>query len=106
MERSNKLCNAYVLFSHSTSVIKGFEIITCREFNDYQGGTIIQEVKTAEDFLDTEEFSLDEPFYRVFAIYKPHYYKARKAIGDFYKISDAVIFLEELTGNTVNVHTN
>ena len=38
MERSNKLCNAYVLFNHIPSVIKGFEIITCREFNDYQGG--------------------------------------------------------------------
>jgi hypothetical protein len=99
------LCNAYILFNHPNSVIKGFEIATCREFNDYQGGTIIQEVKTAEDFLDTEEFGLEEPFYRVFSVYKPYYYKKRKAIGDFYKISDAVIFLEELTGNRVDVHT-
>tara|TARA_R100001163_G_scaffold63675_1_gene56119 strand:+ start:349 stop:669 length:321 start_codon:yes stop_codon:yes gene_type:complete len=105
MERSNKLCNAFVLFNNPKSVINAFELVTCREFNDYQGGTIIEQVKTAEDFLDTDEFGIDEPFYRVFAVYKPHYYKARKAIGDFYNISDAIVFLEELTGSSVNVHT-
>ena len=105
MERSNKLCNAYVPFNHADSKISGFELITVREFNDYQGGTIIQEVKTAEDFLDTDEFGIDEPFYRIYAVYRPHYSKSRRAIGDFYHISEAIIFLEELTGQMVKVHT-
>lgn len=105
MERSNKLCNAYVPFGHPESKISGLELITVREFNDYEGGTIIQEVRTAEDFLDTDEFGLDEPFYRIYAIYKPHYSKSRRAIGDFYYISEAIIFLEELTGNIVKVHS-
>ena len=61
MERSNKLCNAYVPFGHPESKISGLELITVREFNDYEGGTIIQEVRTAEDFLDTDEFGLDDP---------------------------------------------
>lgn len=105
MERSNKLCNAYVPFNLPESKISGFELITVREFSDYQGGTIIQEVKTAEDFLDTDEFGLDEPFYRIYAVYKPHYSKSRRAIGDFYNISEAIIFLEELTGSIVKVHS-
>ena len=67
----NDQTDCVMLLFHSitnNSVISGFEIITCREFNDYHGGTIIQEVKTAEDFLDTDEFGLDEPFYRIFAV--------------------------------------
>ena len=75
MTRSNRLCNAFALNTNNKSVIKGFEIITCREMNDYQGGTMIQELKTAEDFLDTDEFGLDDPFYRVFAVYKKDYFR-------------------------------
>jgi len=105
MERSNKLCNAYVPFGFYKSKITGFELITVREFDDYSGGTIIQEVRTAEDFLDTDEFGLDDPFYRIFAVYQPHYSKSRRAIGDFYSISEAIIFLEELTGQLVKVHS-
>jgi len=105
MTRSNRLCNAFALNTNEKSVIKGFEIITCREFNDYQGGTIIQEVKTAEDFLDTDEFGLDDPFYRVFAVYKKDYHKTRKAIGDFYDVQEAMLFIEELTGNPVHIYS-
>ena len=42
MSRSNRLCNAFALNTNDKSVIKGFEIITCREMNDYNGGTIIE----------------------------------------------------------------
>ena len=77
MERSNRLCNGFTLNTNNKSVIKGFEIITCREMNDYYGGTMIQELKTAEDFLDTDEFGIDDPFYRVFAVYKDNYFRNR-----------------------------
>lgn len=105
MERSNRLCNAFALNTNNKSVIKGFEIITCREMNDYYGGTMIQELKTAEDFLDTDEFGLDEPFYRVFAVYKDSYFRKRKAIGDYYNVKDAMLFIEELTGNPVHIYS-
>jgi hypothetical protein len=105
MERSNRLCNAFALNTNNKSVIKGFEIITCREMNDYNGGTMIQELKTAEDFLDTDEFGLDEPFYRIFSIYKKDYYKSRKAIADFYDIKEAMLFIEELTGSPVHIYS-
>ena len=105
MSRSNRLCNAFALNTNNKSVIKGFEIITCREMNDYNGGTIIEHLKTAEDFLDTDEFSLDDPFYRVFAVYKKDYYKTRRAIGDYYDIKEAMTFIEELTGNSVHIYS-
>ena len=104
MERSNRLCNAFVLNTNNKSVIKGFEIVTCREMNDYNGGTIIQELKTAEDFLDTDEFAYDDPFYRVFAVYKKDYFRTRKAIADFYDIKEAMTLLEEITGNPVHIY--
>ena len=50
MERSNRLCNAFALNTNNKSVIKGFEIITCREMNDYHGGTIIQKLKQRKIF--------------------------------------------------------
>ena len=100
-----KLVNSYTLNTNNKSPIVGFEIITCREFNDYEGGTIIEQIRTAEDFLDTEEFGLDEPFYRIFAVYKKDYYKSRKAIADFYDIKEAMTFIEELTGSPVHIYS-
>ena len=105
MNRSNRLCNAFALNTNNNSVIKAFELVTCRELNDYNGGTIIEILKTAEDFLDTEEFGLDEPFYRIFAVYKKDYYKSRRAIADFYDIKEAMTFVEELTGSPVHIYS-
>ena len=105
MSRSNRLCNGFTLNTNDKSVIKGFEIITCREMNDYGGGTVIQELKTAEDFLDTDEFGIDDVFYRVFAVYKNNYFRARKAIGDYYNIKEAMTFIEEITGNPVHIYS-
>lgn len=102
---NGKLVNSYTLNTNEKSPIAGFEIITCREFNDYEGGTIIQEVKTAEDFLDTDEFGLDEPFYRVFAVYKKDSHRSRKAIGDFYNIKEAMNFISDLTGQEVTIYS-
>ncbi len=105
MDRSNRLCNAFTLNTNNQSVIKAFEITTCREFNDYQGGTIIEQLKTAEDFLSRDEEAIEEPFYRVFAVYKEDYFRTRKAIGDFYNVEEAMLFVEELTGNPVHIYS-
>ena len=66
---------------------------------------MIQELKTAEDFLDTDEFGIDDPFYRVFAVYKDNYFRNRKAIGDYYNVKDAMLLIEELTGNPVHIYS-
>lgn len=110
-----KLVNAYVHNSSAKSAFSGFEIVTCREIPDYDGGTVIETVKTAEEYLNADEIALDEPFYRIFGIYKPktwmekygydNYIEKKRVIGDFYNIKEAVKFLEELTGNSTNIYS-
>ena len=105
MNLDGKLVNAYMQNPCNASAFSGFEIVTLREFNDYQGGTILQEVRTAEDFLDTDEWALDEPFYRVFGVYKKELNKSRRALGDFYNVRDAMSLITDLTGNSCNIYS-
>jgi len=100
-----KLINSYHLNTNNKSNFKAFEIVTCREISDYSGGTIIEEVKTAEEYLNADEQGLDDPFYRIFAVYKEPSSKTRKAIGDFYDIKEAMSFLYDLTGDRVNIYS-
>jgi len=104
MSFDGKLVNAYALNPYKDSYFKAFEIITCREISDYEGGTIIEEVRTAEEFLNADELALDQPFYRVFGIYK-NKNRTRKAIGDFYNPKDASSFIQELTGVGVYIYS-
>jgi len=106
MGYDGKLVNSYTPNTHNDkSYFKAYEIVTCREIPDYDGGTIIEEVRTAEEFLNADEISIDEPFYRVFGVYRPEYYKTRKALGDFYNVSDASTFIQEITGVSVHIYS-
>lgn len=105
MSFNGKLINSYTPNNHSKSPIEGFEIVTCRELPDYEGGTIIQEVRTAEEFLNADEEALDDPFYRVFAVYKKETNRSRKAIGDFYDVKQAVSFIQDLTGIETHIYS-
>ena len=119
MSCDGKLINAYIANPNNESEYRGFEIVTCREISDYEGGTIIEEVKTAEEYLNADEEALDDPFYRILAVYRPETYgktsdekqsidndlSRRRAIGDFYQIEEAVIFLQELTGRKVDIYS-
>ena len=58
-----------------------------------------------EGFLDTDEFGIDDAFYRVFAVYKKNYFRTRKAIGDYYDVKEAMSCIEELTGNPVHIYS-
>lgn len=105
MSFNGKLINSYTPNTNPRSPIEGFEIITCRELSDYEGGTIIEEVKTAEEFLNADTEALDEPFYRVFAVYKKETSRSRKAFGDFYDIKQAVSFIQDLTGIETHIYS-
>ena len=83
------------LFSH-------FELITVREYNDSAGGTYLDEVNTAAEFLDDAN-AYDEPFYRIFGVYKNSIPKSRKFIIDFFNVKEAVSFLHDLTGEDINL---
>lgn len=105
MSFDGKLVNSYTPNNNNKSYFKAYEIVTCREIPDYEGGTIIEQVKTAEEFLNADEEAVDVPFYRVFGIYKDGYHKTRKALGDFYNVTDASTFIEEITGVPVHIYS-
>jgi len=99
MEEKNKgeLCNAFVINNNSKSSYFAFEIITMREIEDFDGGTEIKHIESKEEYHLYEEISLDEPFYRVMALYREESKKSR-VLAEFHDVKDAVLFLEELTG--------
>lgn len=100
-----KLINSYTPNTNHRSPIEGFEIITCRELPDYDGGTILEQVKTAEEYLNTDEEALDDPFYRVFAVYKQETNRTKKVLADFYDIKQAMSFIEDLTGIETHIYS-
>jgi len=105
MSFDGKLVNSYTPNMCDKSYFKAYEIVTCREIPDYEGGTIIEEVKTAEEFLNADEISIDAPFYRVFGVYRDSHFKTKKALGDFYNPIDASIFIQEISGVQVHIYS-
>jgi hypothetical protein len=98
----NRLCRAIVETNNPSSHFSHFEIVTMREYKDYTGGTYMDEVSTAAEFLDSSN-AYDDPFYRIFGVYKNHIPRSRKFIADFFDINDAKDFLIDLTGAEVQV---
>jgi hypothetical protein len=105
MSFDGKLINSYTPNTNTKSPIEGFQIITCRELSDYEGGTVIEQVKTAEEFLNADEAALDEPFYRIFAVYRKGTNRSPKAIADFYEIKQAMSFIEDLPGIETHIYS-
>lgn len=99
---SNRLCRASITFDSHKSMFSGFELVTMREYNDYEGGTYIDEISTAAEYLDTSN-AYDDPFYRIYGIYKNSIPRRTKVIADFYDINEARNFLHELTGQEVHI---
>ena len=98
----NHLCRAIVKNPNTSSLFSEFELITVREYNSLDGGTYLDEVNTAAEFLDSSN-AYDEPFYRIYGVYKDKSPKSRKFITDFFDIKEAVSFLYDLTGEQVSL---
>lgn len=105
MSFDGKLINSYTPNTNSKSPIEGFEIVTCREISDYNSGTILEEVRTAEEFLNADEEALDDPFYRVFAVYRKETNRTKKVLADFYDIKQAMSFIQDLTGLETHIYS-
>lgn len=99
---NNRLCRAVVPFNCTNSLFSSFELVTVREYNDYSGGTYIDEINTAAEYLDSSN-AIDEPFYRIYGVYKNPIPIKTKFISDFFHISDAQNFLHDLTGERVDI---
>lgn len=96
---SNCLCNGRIKNNNPKSPIQYFELITVREYNDYDGGTRIEQIKSAEQFLVDDWGAVDEPFYQIYGeMYPDKVGKSEVFLGEFYSIEKAKEFLYNLTG--------
>lgn len=99
----NNLCRALIPNPNTLSAFSDFEIITVREHIDHTtGGTYLDEVNTATEFLDSSS-AYDSPFYRVYGIYRNISPKSRRFLSDFNTIKEAKSFLYDLTGQQPNI---
>lgn len=101
---SNTLCNGLIKNNNLKSPIEYFELVTVREFSDYSGGTFIDQITSAEQFLDTEDEALDEPFYQIYG--KRYEYDTKNQtifLGEFYSLDKAKEFLYNITGEVPNI---
>jgi len=101
---NNTLCNGIVKNNNPKSPIAYFQLFTVREYNDYEGGTILEEVKSVEDFLSNDWGAIDQPFYRIFGQrYIDDVRTSPIFLGDFYSLDKAKEFLYNLTGEVPQV---
>jgi hypothetical protein len=99
---SNRLCRANVPFNCTKSLFRSFELVTLREYSDYNGGTYIDEINTAAEYLDASD-AYDDPFYRIYGVYKNPMPRKMTFIADFFNIQEARKFLHELTGESIDI---
>lgn len=100
----NNLCNGFLKNNNPKSPIAYFEILTLREYTDYGGGTILDQVKTSEEFLTKDWDSVGEPFYRIYG--KRHIDDVLSKpiiLGDFESIDQVKDFLFNITGETPQI---
>jgi hypothetical protein len=102
--RGNRLCNASVKNNNPKSPIAYFNLVTVREYNDYNGGTYIDEVKTAAEFLEKNNDAYDEPFYQIYGKrYADDVMSSTIFLGEFYDLDKALNFIYYLTGEEPQV---
>lgn len=102
--KGNRLCMASVKNHHPKSPIDYFMLVTVREFHDSEGGTYIDQINTAAEFLSTDKDAYDEPFYQVYG--KRHMDDVLSGtifLGEFYDLDKALNFLYYLTGEEIQV---
>jgi hypothetical protein len=101
---SNTLCNGRIKNNNSKSPIAYFLLVTVREFTDYEGGSYIDEIRDAEQFLNSDVDGIDEPYYQIYGErhqYDPEYKSIY--LGEFYTLDKAKEFLYNLTGEIPDI---
>jgi hypothetical protein len=103
----NRLCKAVVKNHNDKSKFESFELDTVREYSDnYDGGTYIEEIKTAAEFLEKDNKAIDDPFYHIYGIYRKGInISGSRLIAEFFHLDQALDFLLELTGEEPSIIT-
>jgi hypothetical protein len=95
----NTLCSARVPNHNPKSPISHFILMTLREYNDYDGGTYIDEIKSINDFVDNSYKAIDDPFYRIYGEKRENNPSPSLVfIAEFFDLKKAKDFLYNITG--------
>ena len=105
MTSSNPLCNCYVVNTNPKSAFAGFRLQTCLELPDPDGGTFIEPIEDGDEYIDLMTEALDDPFYRIFAVYNSEHWQGHRVIADFFNVKEACTFLRELTGSSIDIYS-
>jgi hypothetical protein len=102
---SNTLCNGRVKNNNPKSPIEYFLLVTVREYNDYEGGTYIDEIRTSAEFLEKERDAYDDPFYQIYGSIPVDSdgLPGTVFLGEFHSIDKAKAFLYNITGEIPQV---
>lgn len=101
----NSLCNGRVKNNNLKSPIEHFLLVTVREYDDYEGGTYIDEIRTAAEFLEKAKDAYDDPFYQIYGSTRMDADGRQGTVflGEFYSIDKAKDFLYNLTGEVPQI---
>lgn len=86
---------------NSKSHILHYHISTVRNINDYNGGEILDEIYTLEEFFNIDGIGIDDPFYIVSATFKMNIPRGPIKIFETPDLKVAIFVVESLTGNKV-----
>jgi len=102
---NNTLCNGRVKNNNPHSPIDHFLLTTVREYDDYEGGTYIDEIRTSSEFLEKDKDAYSDPFYQIYGSirYDPNGVPGTVFLAEFYSIDKAKTFLYYLTGEIPNI---
>ena len=77
-----------------------FIIETVKHISDYEGGSILETVRTMEDYYLDDQI-IGDAFYHVYGVYKSSYKNSSVLISEIDRLADAILLVENLTGNTI-----
>lgn len=95
----NTLCNARVPNHNSKSPLSHFILMTVREYNDDNGGTYIDEIRSVSDYLHYSYKAIDDPFYRIYGEKRRDNVECDLVLlGEFFHIDQAREFIYNISG--------
>jgi hypothetical protein len=100
----SKLVWAKVINDKSCSNFVSLELLTVREYDDYNGGTYIDSIMNAAEYLQNDHNAVDDVFYRIIGNYTSDTLRRSLVIGTYFSIGQALRILQDLTGKEVELH--
>lgn len=102
MISKNRFYQGYCLNSgNKSSHFRLYKIETEREITDYEGGTIIESIKSTEDYWDDTE-AVGDPFYTIYGSFKIDFVQSSLKITSTDSLQEAINLVEHLSGNKIS----